>query len=258
MIFSFSTEVTSSFIKSDNPLYQRTLKAYELISNYSLGDVLEIGSGEGYAIDIFKKNTKSLTLIDKSKNRLKKIKEKYPDVITIREKAPPLLCLNDNTFDSIISFQVIEHIKDYNAFIKEIHRVLKPGGKAYITTPNKHKTIARNPWHYKEFSIEELNEIFFNSFKDVSIKGIEGNDITEQYDTKNVKNVTNILKLDFLKIHEKLPSWTLMIPYEVLNRINRLRLYKSDKKLVYSITTQDYNLQPYSDKTLDLFCVLKK
>ena len=39
-------------------------------------------------------------------------------------------------FDLVLSFGVIEHFSDPRPLLKEIHRVLKPGGKALITTPN--------------------------------------------------------------------------------------------------------------------------
>lgn len=42
----------------------------------------------------------------------------------------------DNTFDVIHSNQVIEHLKDTDLFISEIHRLLKPGGYTIISTEN--------------------------------------------------------------------------------------------------------------------------
>ncbi|GIS31642.1 MAG: hypothetical protein Ct9H90mP3_4380 [Flammeovirgaceae bacterium] len=41
------------------------------------------------------------------------------------------------------SFQVIEHIKNDKLFIKEIHRILKPGGKALISNPNISMTLTK-------------------------------------------------------------------------------------------------------------------
>lgn len=43
----------------------------------------------------------------------------------------------DNSFDYIYSMGTIEHVPDYDQAIKEIYRVLKPGGKAIIGVPNK-------------------------------------------------------------------------------------------------------------------------
>jgi len=43
---------------------------------------------------------------------------------------------DDNTFDLVHSNQVIEHLFDIDLFVKEIYRVLKPGGLAVISTEN--------------------------------------------------------------------------------------------------------------------------
>lgn len=42
----------------------------------------------------------------------------------------------DNSFDVIIAIEVSEHIPDHQVFFRESSRILKPGGKLYITTPN--------------------------------------------------------------------------------------------------------------------------
>ena len=47
----------------------------------------------------------------------------------------------DDTFDLVISSEVLEHIPDAGGAIREFHRVLKPGGVLLLTTPNKR-------WHF--------------------------------------------------------------------------------------------------------------
>jgi SAM-dependent methyltransferase len=49
----------------------------------------------------------------------------------------------DNTFDYIYTMGTIEHIPDYRKAIKEIYRVLKPGGKAIIGVPNANDPFLR-------------------------------------------------------------------------------------------------------------------
>lgn len=255
---SFSTEVTSSKIVSDNALYQRTLKSYKIVAPKVYGNTLEIGCGEGYGIQCYINNTTSLTLVDKSKNNLSLIKKKHESCIVHKKKVPPLNFLEDNTFDTIISFQVIEHIKDYKLFLKEIHRILKPSGKVFISTPNKEKTIAKNPWHYKEFSLTELENLFQCLFSKYEIKGIEGNNKTDYYYLKNNQSVEKILSIDILNLHKILPNPLLRIPYEILNRVNRLKLLRVNNRLVKEINTDDYQLKPCSQHTLDFFCTLQK
>jgi SAM-dependent methyltransferase len=42
----------------------------------------------------------------------------------------------DNKFDLIIAVEVTEHILDHENFFREINRILKPGGRLYVSTPN--------------------------------------------------------------------------------------------------------------------------
>jgi ubiquinone/menaquinone biosynthesis C-methylase UbiE len=46
------------------------------------------------------------------------------------------LPLGDESFDTVISTQVIEHLNECDQFAAEIHRILKPGGYAIISTEN--------------------------------------------------------------------------------------------------------------------------
>lgn len=254
----FSTEVTSSKIKSDNPLFQRTLKAYHLVAPHIHGNVLEIGCGEGYGVEFLYKNAAQLTLIDKSPYTAELINNKYPNTTIIQKKIPPLTQLKSNSFDVVVSFQVIEHIKDATLYLQEIHRVLKPNGKAYISTPNALKTIARNPWHYKEYTFEDLEVLFKNTFEQYTIQGIQGNAKTTAYYEKSKKSVARFLRYDIFKLEHKIPSWLLQIPYEITNRMNRKKLLNKNSDLVNSITLEDYSLTEHSEATLDFFCTLVK
>jgi SAM-dependent methyltransferase len=42
----------------------------------------------------------------------------------------------DASFDLIVSCETIEHLPDVRAAIREMHRVTRPGGKLFLTTPN--------------------------------------------------------------------------------------------------------------------------
>ncbi|MGZ0020674.1 class I SAM-dependent methyltransferase [Nitrosomonas sp. wSCUT-2] len=47
----------------------------------------------------------------------------------------------DGSFDFVYSFHALEHIPDYRAALAEIHRVLCPGGRWMIGTPNRKRVI---------------------------------------------------------------------------------------------------------------------
>jgi len=254
----FTTEITSDRIPSDNPLHQRLLSAYYLAKNYIDGDVLELGCGEGRGIDVILKKSKTFTAIDKIKDAVDALSAKYPKHNFLSKLFPPMGYIEDKSFDTIISFQVIEHIEDDELFLNEIFRILRPGGKAIITTPNIKMTLTRNPWHIREYTSKELIDISSKYFPNVEIKGISGNTKVIDYYNNNVKSVQKFKRLDFLNLEKHLPNFIYKIPYELLNRFNRNNLKNDNDKLVSSISYKDYLLANDNPNNLDLFLILKK
>ena len=155
----YTTEITSEEIVSDNPIHQRLFKAYVVARDYIQGDVLEVGCGEGRGVSTLVEHAKSFTAVDKITTLIDGLQKKFPSAKFISMNIPPLGGLSDNSYDSIVSFQVIEHIEDDVLFLKEIHRVLKPGGIALLTTPNRKMSLSRNPWHIREYLANELKNI---------------------------------------------------------------------------------------------------
>ncbi len=254
----FTTEITSDKIASDNPLHHRLLSAYVFSQKYIRGDVLELGCGEGRGIDIILKKSKSFTAIDKIKSVIEKLSLKYEDDIFISSNFPPLSDIEDNSFDTVISFQVIEHIKDDAKYISEIERILRPGGIALITTPNIKMTLTRNPWHEREYTSEELNNLCSRYFYQVDILGISGNSKVIKYYNQNLESVKRFKRLDIFNLEKALPNFIYRIPYEFLNRINRNNLQNNDNDLVSDITYRDYKLVNDDPNNLDLFFILRK
>ncbi len=59
----------------------------------------------------------------------------------------------DDEFDEVISRHVIEHVPDVMAFVSELHRVTKPGGRIRIVTPHySNPDWATDPTHRNHFN----------------------------------------------------------------------------------------------------------
>lgn len=254
----YTTEIASEIIPSDNPIHQRLYKAYVVAEKYVKNDLLEVGCGEGRGIEKLKDQVSSYYAIDKIKHVIDKLREKYPDVHFIHTNIPPFDGLKDNQFDVAISFQVIEHIKKDKEFLKEIYRILKPGGVALLTTPNIKLTLTRNPWHVREYTAEQLTSLSEGIFDRVEMKGITGNEKVMKYYEENKRAVSKITRYDILKLQYKLPAALLRLPYDILNRLNRKKLQKGDTDLVLSINHDDYLLTDNADEALDLFMLAYK
>jgi len=54
------------------------------------------------------------------------------------DRVPPTgrLPYDDDSLDAVVSVEVIEHVEDQFAFVRELARVVKPGGRVVVTTPN--------------------------------------------------------------------------------------------------------------------------
>ncbi len=251
----YTTEITSDQIASDNPLHQRLLKAYHAAAPMVSGATLELGCGEGRGVGIIAENADSYLALDKIPEVINKLTTQFPD-LEFRQAVFPPVALPDASFDAIVSFQVIEHIKDDELFIKELRRLLKPGGKAIITTPNNKMTLSRNPWHIREYTADTLEALAKKYFDKVEMKGIAGSERVMEYHEKNRASVNRIMRWDFLDLQHRLPGWMLRRPYEILNRRNRNKLQKGNDALVDAISLEDYFLQARDEQNLDLFCIL--
>lgn len=256
---SFQTaERHSAQVITDNVLHQRHMIAYHQAANMISGNVLEVGCGEGYGMELLAPKADKYLAIDKFNTT---INPELPDFnkITFQQmNVPPFIGLEDNTFDFVVSFQVIEHIEDDDFYSREIYRVLKPGGKLILTTPNIKMSLTRNPWHIREYTPLELHKLLLNIFPSVEMKGVFGGEKVMEYYNANKKSVEKITRFDILDLQHKLPRRLLQIPYDILNRLNRKNLHKKNTGVSASVKMEDYFLDQANDTCLDLFMIAQK
>ena len=142
-----TAERSSHLDPSENVIFQRHMIAYKQAAKLISGTVLEIGCGEGYGISELAQFSKKYIGVDKFDTHISDELKKNNDIVFYKMEIPPLHNIESNSIDYVVTFQVIEHIQDDNYFLEEIYRVLKPGGKLLLTTPNKLMSLSRNPWH---------------------------------------------------------------------------------------------------------------
>lgn len=135
---------TSMLFQPDRYLLKEQIKKY---SHYINGIILDAGSGDGERYKNFLKFNKYIKLdINKSN---------YPDIIGSVENIP----LGDCNVDSIISTQVLEHIKNPQKAVNEFYRVLKFGGYCLATVPQLNE-LHEEPNDFFRFTKYGLEEIF--------------------------------------------------------------------------------------------------
>lgn len=251
-----TAERVSSGDPSDNFVFARSVLAYREAAKRVCGNVLEIGTGDGYGTGIISPSVVSLVTVDKHEpagwNSRGGIPGLHPNVSFRQMRVPPL-DLPSGSFDYVVSFQVIEHIKDDFALLAEVKRVLRHGGSFIVTTPNSRMSLTRNPWHVREYTAGEFTNLMECTFDRVEALGVFGNEKVMEYYEHNRRSVARIARFDPLDLQHRLPRRMLRGPYDLLNRLNRRRLLAQNGALTSSITPDDYRLAPAGDGAFDLF-----
>jgi SAM-dependent methyltransferase len=137
---------------------------YLLAREYAAGKrVLDLPSGEGYGSNLLAGVAESVIGIDIAPDAVAHASQKYRrDNLSYLAASGTNVPLPDASFDFIVSFEMIEHIHEQDAFLREVDRLLKPDGLFMISSPNRpeytDKTGYKNEFHVKELDRAELRD----------------------------------------------------------------------------------------------------
>jgi len=159
-----------------NKAYQvvrkRTLKQKrKLVTNFSgkqTGKFLDIGAGTGAFLHTMKEAGWDTTGIEPDPGARQNAKELWN--LELRP-AEEFYGLEENQFDVISMWHVLEHVHEMEAYLDKIHKLLKPGGKFLVAVPNytswdasKYQEVwaaydvPRHLYHFSPKSVKHLSE----------------------------------------------------------------------------------------------------
>ena len=162
-------------------ILQSSINRYVWAAQFARGKViLDAGCGSGYGANYLRSiGARKVIGGDFSgeavEYAIKHYREEGLNFVRLDAQQLPF---EDKTFDIIISFESIEHMRKYDDFIVECRRVLKDGGIFICSTPNK-KTASpdsqkpRARYHIREFYPEELSDLISRHFTDVTLYGMD-------------------------------------------------------------------------------------
>lgn len=199
-----------------NPFFLGRSAMYINVKKYSKfvsGKTLDVGSGSKPYIGLFDKVTSYIGMdIEQSGH---KHQREYIDVFYDGETFP----FEENTFDSLVFFEVLEHVFNPDTFFKQISKVVKPGGNCLVTIPfiwGEHE----QPYDFARYSSFGLKHMFDK----------HGFEIVEH------KKYLTDFRLIFLLINSYLYTtfkkylpgylaWGLIIPFSFVNNLLGLISY---------------------------------
>ena len=194
-------ERTLPDVPAENYWFRRHLAVYEWIAERCRGlDVVDMACGEGYGSAVLAERAARVTGVDANPEAHEHAQLKYtrPGVRFVRD----MVETHSQPCDAIVFLQTIEHLHDAKAVLDRFHDMLRPGGTAYVSTPNV-LTIAPpgadksdNPWHLKEYRADEFRELCEQSFEQVQLLGV--------FHARKLKLHELALRLGWDELHGKL------------------------------------------------------
>ena len=146
---------------------------YAFASRFVKGKrVLDIACGEGYgAAALQKAGAAHVIGVDVSESVCLHARRKYG--LDARRGTAEQIPLPDGSVEVIVSFETIEHVPEPHRFLDECVRILAPGGRLIISTPDKEvygkQRDVKNPFHCSEMTQEEFSSSLGSRFRDTRI-----------------------------------------------------------------------------------------
>ncbi|SHF72598.1 class I SAM-dependent methyltransferase [Ornithinibacillus halophilus] len=152
-----------------NGLLLEHLARYHFSAHYVYGRVLDFASGSGYGTHIIAKQCKDkvdeVVGVDINQDAVNYAKAKYYHPISSfieGDVVDPTLPEVLGEFDCILSFETLEHIHEEEQFMKNIYKMLKPGGALILSTPfGEGRGIpSGQEFHVHQLTVKEFKELF--------------------------------------------------------------------------------------------------
>lgn len=150
-------EETDKAIELGHPSYVWRFgqkRRFELIQRYTKLEgarILDVGCGLGLYVHEFRAYSMDVWGVDVDPEKVAEASRVLPNIgLAPAEKLP----FADNSFDVLLSHEVLEHVEDDRQAVLEAYRVLKPGGRLVIFVPNRwyafetHGVFWRGKYHY--------------------------------------------------------------------------------------------------------------
>lgn len=166
--------VIPKLMNPNNGLLLEHIYRYEFAKQFAKGRVLDIACGCGYGSEILLQGDhkiKEIVGIDICEDTIQYAQSNYnfPETSYYSEDAlSEDLHEKYGTFDTIISFETIEHFSGDDIFINNLYKLLKPEGTLIISTPfgrGKNQPCS-SPFHVYQYNKEEFLKIL-SPFKTV-------------------------------------------------------------------------------------------
>lgn len=137
-----------------------TLARNIVLENENIGIVMDLGCGAGGSIDFFRKINPTIKWIglDVENSQAPQVKRRTRSDVEFHSFDGINIPFEDNYFDLIYSNQVLEHVTHPRELLKEVSRVLKPGGYFIGSTSQLETYHTYSVWNFTPYGFKILIE----------------------------------------------------------------------------------------------------
>ena len=172
-------ERTLPDVPAENYWYRRHLVVYRWIALRCAGlKVVDLACGEGYGAAVLAERAAEVAGVDANPEAHEHARLKYTSSGLRFERALVEEFDDGAPWDAIVFLQTIEHLTDPASLLSRFASLLRPGGAAYVSTPNR-LTLAPpgaersgNPWHVREYTAAEFAALLGPHFSSVELIGV--------------------------------------------------------------------------------------
>jgi SAM-dependent methyltransferase len=128
--------------------------------------VLDAASGSGYGAQLLGLRARQVIGLELNEHALAYARSHYPrpNVEYRRADLDLPLDLPSDHVDLIVSFETIEHIRNPRGLLIEFRRILRPGGRVVVSTPDRDVQLFSNRFHTQELSRGQFVSLISDEF----------------------------------------------------------------------------------------------
>jgi SAM-dependent methyltransferase len=116
--------------------------------------LLDVGCGDAWLADHFE----SYTGVDVSAEAVEAARSRGREVLRIEPGEP--LPFEDASFDGVVLKDVLEHVEDPVALVREVRRLLRPGGRVFASSPDAQRWVWDDYTHRRPFTRRAFKLLF--------------------------------------------------------------------------------------------------
>jgi len=215
------------------------------------GPVLDAGCGSGYGTASLAESLSPVVGVDRVRPD-PSFRHVGAGFVRADVEALPLV---PESFDMVLSFQVIEHLRDPGPYLRELARVVRRDGTVLVTTPNRLTSDGMNPFHVHEYVADELAERLREQFAHVEMRGVGASPDAARYLAARLRRLRMMARLDPLALRDRLPRWLVEWLFGRLAVVLRRGLQRRGE--LPRVTPADFPVGPATVDCVDLLAVCR-